>query len=622
MAAHGIVPGDRRAELSVAIPLKLEQSHVASPPAPRRSRWPVFAVLGSYLLLAYAMTWQLWVDPRIRVPTTGHGVSADIFLSAWFMRFAATSLVHGHLPALVTTALNGPIGVSVMWNTSVLLPAVVLAPVTLLAGPLVSLTVMMTLGFAGSAATMFIVLRRWGASLTPAAIGGALFGFSPALRMAAEDHYHLQFAVLIPLIVDAVLRLLTGRGRPVRTGVWLGLLMSAQIFIAEELLVDTALAVLIMAVVLAASRPARIVSRIKRATAGLGIAAAVLAALCGYALWIQFHGPLAETGSPWNVAAYGNHPADFVTAPPAMLLHSGNFADFVRFLARTSSRLVEYFSYLGWPLLVVVLAATAIWWRDLRVRVAGVAFVVLELFSLGGHRLRAGGVHIPPYVLPWHWLEHLPVLSQVLPNRLSLLADGAAAAVLAFGLQRAWQTARGRSRWNWRRPAVVAVVAAALVPVIPLSVSASAIEPPPSGWTSVLSRMHLPPGATVLQLPVVGSRTMIWQALAGPDVSIAGGYCITRSHSGKAASCDTATTLTPDQQTTLLRLHWLALGVPGHSRPGPATFLRALAGWQPAAVIMTEGASSPLGRYLIGVLGAPAEQHHKVLGWRLAWSHP
>ncbi len=597
----------------MGLPLATRRTQVAQAPTARRGPWPVGAVICCYLILAFGLTWRLWADPAIRVPA--HGVSSDIYLSAWFMRYAASALTHGRLPALVTTALNAPRGVSVMWNTSMLLPAVVLAPVTLVAGPLVSLTVMMTAGFAGSAAAMFVVLRRWGAGLGPAAIGGALFGFSPALRIAAEDHYHLQFAVLIPLIIDALLRLLTGRGRLVRTALWLGLLMSAQLFIAEEMLVDVALAGLIIAVTLAASRPALIRARVMPAAAGLAIAAGVLAAACGYALWTQLRGPLAETGSPWNLSVYGNKPATFVTAPPAVLLHSPNSASFAHFLAGTQERLVEYFGYLGWPLLIVVLGAIITWWRDLRIRVAGAAFVVLELCSMGGHNVPVAGWRVPPYLLPWHWLERLPVLSQVLPNRLSILADGAAAAVLAFGLRRAVAAARGGP--GWRRPVVAAAAALALVPVLPLPVSAQAVEPVPRAWTRVLTGLRLQPGATVLQLPGLGLRVMIWQALSGKDISIAGGYCITQAANGRAASCDTKGTLTSDQQTVLLRLHWVSLGVP-HFAPAPATMRAALAAWRPAAVITTGGILSPLSRYLVSVLGPPTLRRGQILGWRLS----
>jgi hypothetical protein len=115
-------------------------------------------VLALYLAGAFAVTWRLWVSPASRMQA---GDPTDVDLFAWFIRYSAESVAHGSLPHLVTTAMNAPRGVNLMWNTSLLLPGVLLTPVTLLAGPQVSLTVLLTLGFAGSAATMFWVLRRW-----------------------------------------------------------------------------------------------------------------------------------------------------------------------------------------------------------------------------------------------------------------------------------------------------------------------------------------------------------------------------------------------------------------------------------------------------------------------------
>ena len=103
-----------------------------------------------------------------------------------------------------------------MWNTAFLLPGVLLTPVTLLAGPQASLTLALTLSIAGSAASAFWVLRRWDASRPAAAIGGAVYGFSPALLNSGTGHYHLTLAVIPPLMIDALLRIVTGRGRPVR----------------------------------------------------------------------------------------------------------------------------------------------------------------------------------------------------------------------------------------------------------------------------------------------------------------------------------------------------------------------------------------------------------------------
>jgi hypothetical protein len=131
-------------------------------------------VVCCYLIGAVAVAARLWADPAGREQFAGVG---DNELFSWFLRYAATAVAHGHLPALVTIAMNAPQGVNLMWNTSFLLPGVLLTPVTLLAGPQVSLTLALTLGFAGSAASLFWVLRQWGASLGAAALGGAVYGF-------------------------------------------------------------------------------------------------------------------------------------------------------------------------------------------------------------------------------------------------------------------------------------------------------------------------------------------------------------------------------------------------------------------------------------------------------------
>ena len=145
-----------------------------------------------YLLAALAVTLLLWRDPASRT-VAGNPNDADQL--AWFFRYDATAIAHFHLPALVTTAMNAPQGVNVMWNTFMLLPGVVLAPVTLAWGPQASLTLLLTAGFAGSATAMFAVLRRWQVSVAAAALGAAVYGFSPALVHSAIGHYDLQFAV-------------------------------------------------------------------------------------------------------------------------------------------------------------------------------------------------------------------------------------------------------------------------------------------------------------------------------------------------------------------------------------------------------------------------------------------
>jgi hypothetical protein len=606
--------------------------------APRLDRAPVaqrrlagvrtraaWLVLCCYLAAALVVTWRLWADPAVRAQV---GDVQDVNLFAWFMRYEATAVAHGRLPALATAAMNPPHGISLMWNTSLLLPGLLLAPVTLAAGPQVTLTLVLTLGFAGSAASLFLVLRRWGVSLLAAGLGGAVYGFSPALLNSGIGHYHLQFAVLPPLIIDAVLRLVTGRGHAVRTGVWLGLLAAAQLFTGEELVTDTVLAGLVLVVVLAASWPRAVAGRLRDGVAGLATAAGVMLLICGRALWEQFDGPLTEHYVPrfTHYASYlAAHPGVFVVPPGDLLFHTSSSAAAA---AGYPAHLSEYLAYLGWPLLVVLLAAAVCYWRYPLVRIMVVTFAALELLSLGGSYRYVG-----PF-LPWHWLQSLPVFSELIPDRLAILADGAAAAVLAFSLDLARSGAAARwgaaarlgaerrpeaaglsSGWARRGGRVATVIAVlAVLPLVPLPLAAAPLTPLPPGWQAAFARLHLAPDARVLVVPIPQShytQAMRWQADTGEPGSMVGGFFLGPNRSG-------VTKVSPGAATAdALYLDPLWAGrTPTYDR-SQAQLRADLRYWRPAAVVEVLRRRSRLGPILAGLLGRPAFRTGRLVVWRL-----
>ena len=376
---------------------------------------------------------------------------------------------------------------------------------------------------------------------------------------------------------------------------------------------------------------------------GLAAAAGVLLVTAGYPLWVQFHGPLAEHGSPWKLGHFRNRPGDFVNGPSGVLLHSQAT---VAYLSQHAVRMVEYFAYLGWPMLVVLVLAAVCFWRDLRVRALAVTFVVLEVLSLGSRTVVVRGLHIPATAMPWHYLQGLPLLSQSLPNRFSLLADGAAAVVLAFSLDLAWGRAAGRAapaaggpatdarpprrrrprlprrrmpRWPvprpprrprlrrtghrprlplpllpaWRKAAAVALIALALVPIIPLPLQTAAVTATPAGWQQVFARLRLASDARVLVVPLQPATVMRWQADTGVPGSVIGGYCIAPTPgTGKAELCGSG------RKPTTGYLNDLWLGQPGAVAPSTAQLRSDLRYWRPAAIVAVTSRDSRLGRYL------------------------
>jgi hypothetical protein len=583
----------------------------ASPPAAAaRGRWhglsggwAVAAVLACYLLAALAVTGRLWADPASRT-VAGNPNDADLF--AWFLRYSASAVAHGRLPALVTAAMNAPQGINVMWNTSILLPGVLLTPVTLLLGPQTALTVMMTVGFAGSAASLFLVLRRWEVSTGAAALAGAVYGFSPALLQASIGHYNLQFAVLPPLIIDAGLRLCLRSQAPVRDGLRLGLLATAQLFTGEELLLLTGLAGLLLVAVLAAGRPRAVPARLRAAAAGFGVAAGVMLLLAGYALWVQFFGPLTQRGSSFTPDFFKNDLSSFVTPSGYLLFHTAASAAAA---ARYQGGAPEYLGYLGWPLLAVLAAGLVAFWRQPAVRATGVALAVLGLLSLGAHPLINGTVH-PGVTLPWRWLESVPVLGSALPDRMSIIADGLAAALLAFCIDLV--RARAASV-RWLAAGATAVAVLACLPLIPRPLPVASAPRLPAGWSAAFAALRLPPQARVLVVPVptaTCTAALRWQADTGDPAQLIGGYFVGPAWNGLAYIEGNGVGVTASY------LDMLSSCGPAQPAPARSQVDANLRTWQPAAVVAVTRPDSSLGRYLEGLFGRPTIRSGTVLAWR------
>jgi len=109
----------------------------AAPAAPRRPVLPAAPDLRPYLALAFiSLAVSLDLSGHLLGDVAGRMVAGnpgDVRLFTWYLEHDAQAALHGQDPLFFTT-MNAPVGVNAMWNTSLLLPALVMAPVTLLAG--------------------------------------------------------------------------------------------------------------------------------------------------------------------------------------------------------------------------------------------------------------------------------------------------------------------------------------------------------------------------------------------------------------------------------------------------------------------------------------------------------
>jgi hypothetical protein len=353
---------------------------------------------------------------------------------------------------------------------------------------------------------------------------------------------------------------------------------------------------------------------------------------------VQFFGPLTQHGGAFLPDFYKNDLTGFVTPSGYLLFHTAASAAAA---ARYQGGPSEYLGYLGWPLIAVLAVATVAGWRRPAVRATAVTLAVMELLSVGGHPLISGTVHTG-ITLPWRWLENVPLLGAALPDRMSIVADGAAAALLAFALDRAWARRGQRPDprpdqldrrpaepdprpdqpgapppWRPARARWVAAVATfcavgAFLSLIPRPLPAVAASPVPAGWSAAFAALRLPPGARVLVVPVPTAtltNALRWQADTGQPGSMAGGYFIGPAWNGQAYVDGDGVAATAQYLDGL----WTGQAVPVPSRAQVQADLRA---WRPAAVVAVTSPNSALGHYLEGWFGRPTIRAGSVLAWR------
>lgn len=556
----------------------------------RRQAGPA-AVVAGYVALAVWVTGAWWLPLGARLSAINQ---PDATLFAWLLTWTPHALGSG-LPPLLTTALNAPDGVNLMWNNGMALPALLFAPVTAAWGGLATVTVLTAVGLAGSAAAAFGALRALGAATGPAALGGAAFGFSPAIVAQSLGHPNLVLNVLIPVLVLLAVRLAVEERPRFRTAVLLGLLTAVQLLIGEEVLFGTGVVVGLLLLGLAVAHPHTAVRRAPRFLALAGVALGVFVGLGGPLLAFQLFGPLPQLGSPFNVAYFGIDLVNYVVptaqqqiAPPAAVSRTVAFPGGPE----------EHGGFLGWPLLVVATGALALGGRRARVPLAVAA--VVAVFAMG-EQLRVDG-RATGIALPWKLLAGLPGFEHVIPSRLALFTAGLVGAGLAFALT------------SLRKRAIATTaVLAALLPLTPARLPAVDALAVPAFFTTPAARLC--PGGSVLVLPLPAPDTtepLRWQAASGMAFAMPGGYFIGPAADGRAYVGGQ-----PTPTGILLR----AVQLDGQVRPPTplvrSTFAHDVQRWRACAAVLGPSPHADAVRAQITALaGREPESVGGVLLWR------
>ncbi|MGP8159657.1 MAG: hypothetical protein ACLQGJ_00315 [Candidatus Dormibacteria bacterium] len=468
------------------------------PVPPRVSRGgPPRTVAAALALLLYLGLALAALRPGL---FTGHdtivGNTGDPTIFVWSLQWLPFALSH-HLNPLLTSYLHYPSGVNLMWNTSILFPALVLAPVTVLLGPIVSYNVLAVLGMSLSGWCAFLAVRRYSRRWISAWIGGLVYEFSPFMAVQITGHAHLFVALFPPLLVIFADEILVRQRRPAwLMGGLLGFAAACQLLTGTELLTICALMAVPGLVTLAVIFRAQLRERLPHALRAAGVALATFVVLAGYPLYVLLLGPQRVSGALQGFG-FVARPTSFVV-PSSFELFSG------------PSTVLDSSVYIGIPLLILAVAVTVWMRRSAAVMAAAVTLACAIVLALGGHLTIHGAATSIP--LPWIIPQHLPVLDNVLPVRLMVAGYLALAVIVAVFLDRVLEAP---TRW---RVAGLAAAAVALIPLIPtLPISSAQFEIPAFFTDGAAQR--LPATGSVLMTPYGGGvadyPAEVWQAVAG-----------------------------------------------------------------------------------------------------------
>jgi len=575
---------------------------------------PKFAVvLVALVALGFgvAVTWGLWADLAGRVVALN---LPDSIHYSWWLGHTPHTLGRGGNP-FQTADLNWPEGVSAMNNTTLLLPAVLLTPVSWLAGSLASLNVLNVLAVPGCAAAGYWALRQvpWdeGRIGRPAAlIGGVTFAISPAVVNSLAGHITMAFAPAMPALVMLSVAAWSGE-RSRRTGLALGLLAAAQVFTGEEVLFQSVLGATVILLIAAASRPRAVPAAARRLGRSLAFAFAVFLPIVAYPVYLQFFGPLREKGSPFLLDYYGADVTAFTTPTDRLLVHSAAQATAAMHFP---GGIEEHLAYLGWPLLITCLLTAGLGRRRLPVRIAAVGMFTAMLLSLGG-RIWVNGDWTTASG-PYRLLEKLPVTEASLATRFGLLAALFAAALLAFAVHSLMVTGQRQGRPGPATLLAAGLALVCLVPLLPTRLPVADAPAVPAYFRTTARELPKDSVLMVLPYPVATNPVaMRWQSVAHYRFRMPGGYFLGPASDGHAYVGGSA-----DPPTAGLLEQVAASGQPAVvTAQAQAQAVRDLTAWGADQVVLgPDPARAALQETVSNLLGRQPQMVGGVAVWNLS----
>jgi len=430
--------------------------------------------------------------------------SQDPNINVWSLRWWPYAIGHGLNP-LYSHEIMAPAGHSLAWVTTSPPLAVLLAPLTLAASPVVTFNLLAVLALPLSAWAAYLLCRRLAGSFWAGLAGGAVFGFSAyEMKHTAMGQLNLAYTLLLPILAYIIVTWWQGRISNRTFVILAALTLALQFYEYLEIFADMtgflALGLLVgFAVAGKAARP--VILRLGKHI-GLAYLIAIVLAL-PYLLGMLGSKP------PRPLHKSGMDLASLVIPQPGRTFG-------ISWLAHAAAGPDKLCAacYVGIPLLVLAVLLAVFTWQSGLVRFLCCMLVIILVAALGPELVLEGRAR---FAVPWAGIFHLPLARNAYPLRMMVFAYLILAVAVAVWL------AGPAKQMHWGRWSLVALV------ILFAALDAPPIKVKPQGEVPAFIRAgdyrrDLSPGEIVVVASKTGNAGMLWQAETDYYMRIAGGY--------------------------------------------------------------------------------------------------
>ena len=372
-----------------------------------------------------ALVLAVWVQWRV-LGRAGTRVSSDpdMSLFVWSMGHAPRQVGHFHNPFLTDAIFATSGGANLAYNATAPGLALLMTPVTLIAGPIAAVNVLAVL----TPVLNTLAARRLLAVTTRATgvahvLGALLIGFSPLVLMHLRGRFQLAFQA-VALLLLAELWVIgrdwtSGRGVPRRRALVVGALAGLQLWIGTELLAIAAIVTVIALVTTIVAARRRWRQPLQRSDVIAGAAAIGVLLVVAAPFLIAFVGGREPYPDSYHVAArplFGLRLANATTPTEVELLDSVPLSVDRGALGTFPDEDTGYLSLAG----LVVIAVVASGWRRLDGLRRGALVTLGVCWSLAlGPSMRWSGAGSGGVPGPWRLVQALPFVQEIVANRLT-----------------------------------------------------------------------------------------------------------------------------------------------------------------------------------------------------------